>query len=480
MALNFEYLSRIRPLNGGETQEFDNPDSRMSNDAREVTGLGRMPSNSGNVEDFNDKNSELSRGTASLLSSMRMQREAEKLEKATPLSEKLFRIEMANRKAKQKAAMYMEERKLRLQEEKIQYDRIKDASELARAEADKEEIRANNAAALSRAESDKAYTRSKDKEKSDLDFNTGYVKFLQDTKQDPSPETRAEYESMMKPGQSVQAVQPAQSVQTPQIQTGETQPKTTMRQLKSKWVDKEKEKAIKSSIIKLQEKTGRAFTPEEEQLPDEDKYNILLNETKKGGEGLDKDKLTQLGKIRDDFSTSSKDFIKIRDSYERIKSSTKQTSAAGDLALIFNYMKMLDPGSTVREGEFATAQNSAGLPDRVRAMYNKIINGERLAKDQRADFTDRAKDFYTAQENTQKKTEKRFRDIATKDYGFTEDTANRNISEVYSGMDNPVEGTQPQPQQTGNQQQPNAGTQQSESGITKEQAIAELKRRGRL
>lgn len=441
MALNLEYLSRIRPLNEEEPSTMPE--------------LGRMPSNAGNVEDFNDANSDLSQNTAGLLNSMRMQREVEKREKATPLSEKLFRIEMANRQARQKAAMYIKERELSLQEEKMQYDKIKDASALAKAEADKEELRA------------------KEKAKAELDYNSGYMKFLQDSGLNPSPESRAQYDSIMKPGQTVQ------SVQTPQAQTGET-PKKTMGQQLGFWKDKEKEKAIKSSIIKLQEKTGRAFTPEEEQLPDAEKYNILLNETKKEGSGLDKDKLTQLGKIRDDFSTSSKDFVKIRDAYERIKSSTKQTSAAGDLALIFNYMKMLDPGSTVREGEFATAQNSAGLPDRVRAMYNKVINGERLAKDQRADFTDRAKDFYTAQENTQKKTEKRFRDIAIKDYGFTEDTANRNISEVYSGMDNPVEVTQPQPQQTGSQQQPNAETQQSGSGITREQAIAELKRRGRL
>jgi len=34
-------------------------------------------------------------------------------------------------------------------------------------------------------------------------------------------------------------------------------------------------------------------------------------------------------------------------------------------------MKILDPGSVVREGEFATAQNSAGIPERIRAKYNR-------------------------------------------------------------------------------------------------------------
>ena len=61
-------------------------------------------------------------------------------------------------------------------------------------------------------------------------------------------------------------------------------------------------------------------------------------------------------------------------------------TAADDLALIFAYMKMLDPGSVVREGEFANAQNTAGIPDRIRNAYNKAINGTRLSDKQRSEF----------------------------------------------------------------------------------------------
>jgi hypothetical protein len=66
-------------------------------------------------------------------------------------------------------------------------------------------------------------------------------------------------------------------------------------------------------------------------------------------------------KLRDDFLKGSKVFVDTKDAYTRIQDSASDPSAAGDLALIFNYMKMLDPGSTVREGEFATAQDSAGV-----------------------------------------------------------------------------------------------------------------------
>lgn len=66
------------------------------------------------------------------------------------------------------------------------------------------------------------------------------------------------------------------------------------------------------------------------------------------------------------------------------------------MALIFNYMKMLDPGSTVREGEFANAQNAASVPTRVRNMYNRAATGERLDEAQRADFFNQAQNIFEA------------------------------------------------------------------------------------
>jgi hypothetical protein len=58
-------------------------------------------------------------------------------------------------------------------------------------------------------------------------------------------------------------------------------------------------------------------------------------------------------------------------------------------------MKMLDPGSTVREGEFATAQNATGAPERIRNMYNNLITGQRLNPGQRKMFVGQAERLYT-------------------------------------------------------------------------------------
>ena len=89
-----------------------------------------------------------------------------------------------------------------------------------------------------------------------------------------------------------------------------------------------------------------------------------------------------------------KDFQAQTSAMGRIVASAQDPSAAGDLALIFSFMKMLDPGSVVREQEFANAQNAAGVPDQIRNLYNRVISGERLNPDQRADFTSRAQALY--------------------------------------------------------------------------------------
>jgi hypothetical protein len=126
------------------------------------------------------------------------------------------------------------------------------------------------------------------------------------------------------------------------------------------------------------------------------------------------DYFNQANKLMDDFDKLSKDFRSTRDAFARIEASAKDPSAAGDLAMIFNYMKTLDPGSTVREGEFATAQNSASLPNQVTAMYNKVLEGTRLAPEQRQDFLSRARKLYKSQATIQKKNIELYTKRATK------------------------------------------------------------------
>jgi hypothetical protein len=94
-----------------------------------------------------------------------------------------------------------------------------------------------------------------------------------------------------------------------------------------------------------------------------------------------------------------KNFVTVSEAFNKVKNAAKSKTAAGDMSLIFGYMKMLDPGSTVREGEFATAQNAAGIPDRVLNLYNKAIDGEFLSDRQRGQFVNEAGGVFNAQKS---------------------------------------------------------------------------------
>ena len=95
---------------------------------------------------------------------------------------------------------------------------------------------------------------------------------------------------------------------------------------------------------------------------------------------------TQTTSLRKEFNNLTKTDREISVAYQKIKQAAENPSAPGDLALIFAYMKLLDPGSTVREGEFATAQNAGGVDDRTIALYNRVTKGQRLSEEQRPAF----------------------------------------------------------------------------------------------
>lgn len=120
-----------------------------------------------------------------------------------------------------------------------------------------------------------------------------------------------------------------------------------------------------------------------------------------GAGGLDPEKRFDFeSKLRKEYSTQTAGYQETKEAYNRIKAS--ENNAVGDLSLIFAYMKMLDPGSVVREGEFANAQNAAGVPERVQNIYNKIASGERLTDGQRKAFKGQAEGLLKAAEQREK------------------------------------------------------------------------------
>lgn len=132
--------------------------------------------------------------------------------------------------------------------------------------------------------------------------------------------------------------------------------------------------------------------------------------------------------LRREFEGTQSEFRQVRDSYAQIRElQAGGASAGGDLAFIFSYMKMLDPGSVVREGEFANAQNAAGVPDQIRNMYNRVMSGQRLNDRQRDDFATQASRVYEARRRQYERDASQFRRYAN-EYGYDADRVVRDMT----------------------------------------------------
>ena len=89
-----------------------------------------------------------------------------------------------------------------------------------------------------------------------------------------------------------------------------------------------------------------------------------------------------------------KAFSEMKSAYGQITDSIKQSSPAGDLAAATKFMKLLDPGSVVRESELAMAMAASGALDRATNYAQNVIKGTKLTPTQRADFQALADKLY--------------------------------------------------------------------------------------
>lgn len=158
----------------------------------------------------------------------------------------------------------------------------------------------------------------------------------------------------------------------------------------------------------------------------QDTQGFML-EQEKGNAQLGQIAIQNENALRDDFSKQSQKFSNASDQMSVIRAlysgepdkadlgrftNAKTPDAARDMALIFSFMKILDDGSTVRETEFANAQNATGVSGQIRNLWNRLQSGERLNPQQRAEFVAAAGDLYAGRLQKHKAVEDTYRGIA--------------------------------------------------------------------
>ena len=101
-------------------------------------------------------------------------------------------------------------------------------------------------------------------------------------------------------------------------------------------------------------------------------------------------------KLRGDFRSEPiyKAHQEVQSAYSQIQQSLKMASPVGDLAGATKIMKLLDPGSVVRESELGMAMAASGAMDRLTNYASNVMSGNKLTPAQRKDFQTLADALY--------------------------------------------------------------------------------------
>lgn len=84
----------------------------------------------------------------------------------------------------------------------------------------------------------------------------------------------------------------------------------------------------------------------------------------------------------------------VKGGYQRVRQGAMQDNGAGDMAVIYGFMKMNDPTSVVRESEFEMAAKTGSLPEQFQGLVNQVLTGGRLNPEVRARMVEAAEGLY--------------------------------------------------------------------------------------
>lgn len=146
----------------------------------------------------------------------------------------------------------------------------------------------------------------------------------------------------------------------------------------------------KAALAPPEQKAPVLGTPEHLAAQTElEKMRAGLRPQRQAGTGMTNSNMLSL---RGQFNNEQtvKNAAEISTALRKVRASGNDPSPAGDISLLVGYMKLLDPGSVVREQEFATAAKAGSLPQAIQAAGLKVVNGQRLTPEQRADFIQKA------------------------------------------------------------------------------------------
>jgi len=135
-----------------------------------------------------------------------------------------------------------------------------------------------------------------------------------------------------------------------------------------------------------------------------------------------KEEMKRIDTLRENFEKERKDrkIAPTISAYRRLHNliaSDQKISGADDISIVFQFMKMLDPNSVVREGEFKTAEGAGPRAEYFARQWNRMWNGGRFVESDRKAFLQSALKMIKPAMDDEKDLQRKYVSMARR-YGY--------------------------------------------------------------
>ena len=108
--------------------------------------------------------------------------------------------------------------------------------------------------------------------------------------------------------------------------------------------------------------------------------------------------------------------------YQTMYNAATNPTQKGDTTMLYTFFKVLDPQSTVREGEIEMIKQSRSIPEKFKGMAIKLASGQTLLESERADLLNQAYQYVSNQQRGVTETIDMYKDYA-KAFGLNPEKA---------------------------------------------------------
>jgi hypothetical protein len=172
--------------------------------------------------------------------------------------------------------------------------------------------------------------------------------------------------------------------------------------------------SVREAQVQLQREMAAART-QQQALAAADRAQ-RLEDTRLNRQSLDDDRaFRQANTLRDDYTKATQKQTEAQFQAKQVLNTIPNLNtmnAQQQMAVTYAFMRMLDPGSVVRESEYAMAERSRGVLDQLSNLPEQLRAGKRLTPTQVAQMQQVAQDIITQMDSVVKEKQGYFVDIA--------------------------------------------------------------------